>query len=80
MLCVGIERLSQVLLRGAQEMDHRITESQDGMEGVEGTSEHHPVQPPHAMGMNILHEIRVLKATSIYKDILTRVFHMERTL
>lgn len=50
------------------------------MERVEGPSEHHPVQPLHAMGVNILHEIRVLKATSVYKDILTCVFHMERTL
>lgn len=44
------------------------------MEGVEGTSEHHLVQPPHAMGMNILHETRLLKATSVYKDILTCIF------
>lgn len=48
------------------------------MEGVEGTSEHNPVQPPHDTGTSILQEIRVLKATSIYKDILTYVFHVEK--
>lgn len=47
------------------------SQSQTGMEGLEGTFENHLVQPPHAMGTNILHKIRVLKATSLYKDILT---------